>query len=220
MKFHMGQSKIYKFLVVLFWFFLLPFIFAFFLFLHKTEIPVKAIRQDKEGRSKYTISTDELNKPNLKNTVRKIFQSTFDLSYYSLCVTNISQLTNTSTNEIIPLNLTLRLENKDGDSLQEWGMKGEEEKCAPFKITNDTFYYQYKVESLATSSISSIQTASGQCKPLSGATNFDFKAKPLKSDQTALVIIFYIAYWGLAMLLISIWQHGKEYFIPQKLQRQ
>jgi len=129
-------KKYWKYFVIIVSYVVMPLSLIIWLFWYKVESPIVV------GQSTYTINTEKMTEPSVKNTFRKIFRSTFDLTYYSVCIKNISSLTNLTTKNIQPMATTLLLKDKKtGATLKEFPLQGNQRDCFDFKMPDENTLY-------------------------------------------------------------------------------
>jgi hypothetical protein len=183
-----------KFFVILF-FIILPFGGAYFLFWHDVGMSVD-YQATKDSKVAVTVHREKLLQPNIKNTIRKIFQSPFDLAYYKLCFKNTSKATEEGTEE--PLDTIINFEDLSGENINidPLKIKGNNSSCINLNssqiIIGTDFIEPYQFKYF-------------------GPVKFDINifpennATPVFYEQIALSAIFYLSMIGIWMLFLSIW---------------
>lgn len=178
----------------LFFFIIIPSFASYSLFYYNVDIPVK---NEKIGDDKILVTVDKnvFLKPNLKYTLRRIFQAPFDLSYYNICILNDSKAAEQSEVEFLDTTITLDDIETDKHSIDSLTIKGGGRECF---VTN--------LESMFLS-------AGGftySLKYFPSLVEFDInihaeeKAYPNIYDKIASTIIFFVAWLSMMMLIISI----------------
>ena len=183
-----------KFSIILF-FIVLPLGGAYFLFWHDVNISVD-YRATSDSKIAVTVHREKLLQPNVKNTIRKIFQAPFDLSYYKLCFKNTSKATEEGTEK--SLDAIINFEDLSGKNIniESLKIKGNNSSCINLNssqiIIGTDFIKPYQFKYF-------------------GPVKFDINifpennATPVFYEQIALSAIFYLSMIGVWMLFLSIW---------------
>lgn len=189
-----NNKRIIKLSIFLLFFIIVPASGAYFLFWDNVAIP--ATHKADNGKIIVTVNSDELLKPTLKNTTRKIFQTPFDLTFYNLCFNNYTRVTEKNAVEYINSNVIF--EELNGDKLGDVYMPGNKETCVNFNS-----------QSFVISSAGDVQY---QFKYFPSDLRVDFdirpddKAQPVRSDRIASSILFLFAFWSLIFAFMKIWE--------------
>lgn len=190
-------KKYWKYFVIIVWYVLIPLSFIIWLFWFKIESPIIA------GQSTYTINTEKMVEPSIRNSLRKMFRSTLDLTYYSVCIKNISSLTNLTTQDTKPRDVILLLKDKGtGNTIKEIPLEGNQRDCFQFKMPDDNVLYFNSI----------IDIIFNPADPQHVYTDFTFDAaKPVIWERFAASAIFGLTYLSIASLWISLKRARKEY---------
>lgn len=193
------------FIVVAFLF--LPFLIAAWLFWYKVELPV-TYKKTNGGKVLVRVQRDLFLYPNFKNTIRKIFQTPFDLNYYKLCFRNESGISSSDGVKKFSNADNIIFEDSDDNRLitDSLNIKGGGRGCVDLSLDRviiDSADVAFNIVEFG--------------KPLKLEINIfpEDKASPTLGDRMASSIIFVLAWWGLILFFLelkgkvwSVWKSG------------
>ena len=197
----MGQTSKACLCIKIGWFFILPLVPIWLLFWHNIAIPI-TYERTVEGKIQITLAANELSRPGLRNTVRKIFQTPFDLTFYNFCFDNRSRVDHSGTSD--PIGTAITLETPSGNFLAKVPIGANGKGCVSvdakeFLISTVTANIPGKI----------LYILATEPTELHGDVVPEDPATPTNHDKWASSVLFLLAFWGLTMLLVSVWEFLK-----------
>ena len=166
------------------------------------------IDKDEQKVIAVTVYKDSLTYPNLKNSLRRIFQAPFDLTYYNLCIENRSRAT--ENGEVQFLDATVSLTDIEGKSISRVPLNLKANKKTCFLLNLDNMV------------LKNATLSAYQLKYFPTSIKFDTDpvvstvAVPVFWDKFTSTIIFYVSMLGLVSLINSIFAILRDFFEVKK----
>lgn len=180
-------------------FIILPLLFSCFVFWQGTSLPAEFLPQEEKKVSEIYINKEKIFRSGFKSLFRRIFQSTFELNNYELCMENISYSVIGEEKEFIPT--TLNLLDKKSNSIYDlvWFEKNSK-KCISVNpdVTVIRLTTNFEKNGVYTPDEGLKIAVTPDVKILEDSVSLT------SQDKLATTVIFLIAWWAFVFLLFNV----------------
>lgn len=188
---HQKFSNFSKFVLFL----VLPFGIAHWLFWFQVNIPLKQ-ETDTEGKKWFVLDNKKFAYPDLKNSIRRVFQAPFDLTYYEICFVNATNAVENQTTEYLPVEINFTFIDPKVTDVRTLNIKAGGRECLYLNTKTDQISYD----------VTTIYH--GHFFPLNFTINHNVlpeNPKPIIGDQIVSSVIFTIAWWSFLLLIRELY---------------
>lgn len=190
-----NNSRIIRIFVFVLIYLIFPLCSALYLFWYDTDIPF-SYQATEDGKVVARLKLNEYLKPDIKNSLRRFFQSPFGLTSYEICIKNSTRISQGDKGTFLDSRVVIEDDNGEELSVSPIFVGGGMDNC---------IYTDLKVIVLSETNfrIPGDLIKIGEIVKVDNNV-YPQKASPVFPDKIVSSLLFYLSWWALVHLLKDI----------------